>query len=444
MLRHLVSQKKKRFNEDGYDLDLAYITENIIAMGFPSGDQSDIAKNNSSSLMGGKFSAVERFYRNPVDEVLRFLEDKHRDHYKIYNLCIERVYDPELFGASVANFPFEDHNCPPIEVLHPFAISAKEWLKQDIDNVVIVHCKAGKSRTGLMICVLLLYLGFFKSPGEAIDFYNRRRTHDLKGLTLPSQRRYVNYYHHILTELDGIAPPPTPRYLHRVRLVNCPPQLRTFVEIMDHQGVVHSSRGLRCVREVPENAVNIFIDPPVKIAGDVKFVFKEYGTFRDKTLFYVWVHTYFTNDAEDGYGGDDEGVYRFSMKLLDKFSRKAEFPSDFRVDVHCPKEVVRRNSDISNFAMATVYADRYAPQVTDLRASASEGEAATDGAGEPAEVAGRKHIVDPAGGDSGLMHTLPPESVVCTADGAGKMGLSDAIGATGGQPGQTACEGADP
>lgn len=36
LLRSLVSKKKKRFTEDGFDLDLSYITPRVIAMGFPS------------------------------------------------------------------------------------------------------------------------------------------------------------------------------------------------------------------------------------------------------------------------------------------------------------------------------------------------------------------------------------------------------------------------
>lgn len=58
----------------------------------------------------------------------------------------------------MASFPFDDHNCPPIQLIISFCLSAYSWLKEDIENVVVVHCKAGMARTGLMISSLLLYL----------------------------------------------------------------------------------------------------------------------------------------------------------------------------------------------------------------------------------------------------------------------------------------------
>ncbi|KAK6159314.1 hypothetical protein DH2020_006628 [Rehmannia glutinosa] len=133
--RHVVSQNKRRYQDGGFDLDMTYITENIIAMGFPAGDMSS-----------GFFGYVE-----------------------------------------VASFPFDDHNCPPIQLIISFCQSAYSWLKEDIENVVVVHCKAGMARTGLMISSLLLYLKFFPTAEESIDYYNQKRCIDGKGLVLPSQ-----------------------------------------------------------------------------------------------------------------------------------------------------------------------------------------------------------------------------------------------------------------
>ena len=68
--RHLVSQNKNRLKEGKFDLDLTYLTDEIIAMGLPS-------------------SGAEALWRNPIDEVVQFLELKHPGRYKVFNLCNE-------------------------------------------------------------------------------------------------------------------------------------------------------------------------------------------------------------------------------------------------------------------------------------------------------------------------------------------------------------------
>ena len=55
------------------------------------------------------------------------------------------------------------------------------------DNVVAVHCKAGKGRTGLVMICYLMYSGFRGSAVKARDFYDWARTTDGKGLTITSQ-----------------------------------------------------------------------------------------------------------------------------------------------------------------------------------------------------------------------------------------------------------------
>ena len=95
-IRQKVSLKKCRFvnEEHNFDLDLTYIMDRIIAMGFPS-------------------EGHEGLYRNPMKEVQRWLNTFHDQHYKIYNLCAERSYPAERFENNFACFPFPDHNPPP-------------------------------------------------------------------------------------------------------------------------------------------------------------------------------------------------------------------------------------------------------------------------------------------------------------------------------------------
>ena len=97
IVKSLVSKKKHRFSFDGFDLDLTYITSNIIAMGFPS-------------------TSIEGFYRNPLEQVQRFFNTRHPNHYKIYNLCEEKDYPDNLFYKK-AYFPFKDHEALPLNLI---------------------------------------------------------------------------------------------------------------------------------------------------------------------------------------------------------------------------------------------------------------------------------------------------------------------------------------
>ncbi|RLN64510.1 hypothetical protein BBJ29_001099 [Phytophthora kernoviae] len=175
--RTLVSQNKRRYQQDGFDLDLGYVHPRIIVMGYPA-------------------VGVEFLFRNPRSEVQEFLDERHADNYFVFNFCDEpkRGYPPSVFEGQVKRFPIEDHNVPSLQMMMTFCEKAAAWLNADEKHVVALHCKAGKGRAGMMACMLLLRMGFSASATDAIDRYNHERVRDRRGLTVVSQKKWVHYY----------------------------------------------------------------------------------------------------------------------------------------------------------------------------------------------------------------------------------------------------------
>jgi hypothetical protein len=70
----------------------------------------------------------------------------------------------------------------------------REWVAQDDENIAVIHCKAGKGRTGVMICNWLMFSGEWNSPEDSMAYYAAMRTYNMKGVTIPSQIRYIHYF----------------------------------------------------------------------------------------------------------------------------------------------------------------------------------------------------------------------------------------------------------
>ena len=178
ILKRLVSKQKRRYQDENFDLDMSYITNRVIAMGFPS-------------------VGCETVYRNSLTDVVRFFHTKHNDKVKIYNLCLEkdRIYNKNLFSRSqVGLFPATDHNPCPIKLILEFCIDICLYLLKNPNGVAAVHCKAGKGRTGVMICSYLVFSHLCESSEKAFRYYARIRTKDNTGVTIPSQKRYIKYF----------------------------------------------------------------------------------------------------------------------------------------------------------------------------------------------------------------------------------------------------------
>lgn len=338
-IKHLVSKKKRRFMEDGFDLDLAYIKPNIIAMGFPSEN-------------------LEGVYRNHLDDVHRFLDIKHKDRYKVYNLCSEKNYDPAKFGNRVSQYGFDDHNAPPFELIKPCCVDMSKWLDSNQENVAIVHCKAGKGRTGVMICAYLLYKKYFTEANEAMNYYADTRTYNSKGVTIPSQRRYITYFGY--SAKNDYAYIPRTILLNSITFMGVPTMNNgtciPSVIICQTKVILHKSKPV----EVRKSQSDIDMDiggNPVPICGDIKIdAFHKDLLFKKDRMFVFWFNTYFlergvTLNSPNGGGvmdiGKDENgdrviAYTIPKCYLDKANKDKRhrlFPESFavRLNITIPK-----------------------------------------------------------------------------------------------------------
>ena len=88
--------------------------------------------------------ALQSLIRNKIESVSKFLNERHPDSYRIFNLCIESDYDFSFFKNQVERIALEDHNPPTFAQILYFCNKVDEWLKKNPNNVAVIHCKAGK------------------------------------------------------------------------------------------------------------------------------------------------------------------------------------------------------------------------------------------------------------------------------------------------------------
>ncbi|PYI16508.1 phosphatases II [Aspergillus violaceofuscus CBS 115571] len=189
ILRQIVAGPRQQHPEAG--LDLCYVTDNLIATSGPSSNYP------------------QRAYRNPLDELVKFLDSKHGSDWCIWEFRAEGTGypDSEVYGR-IHHYPWPDHHPPPFALLPAITGSMRNYihrlddpqsankLKSDNkpDRVAVVHCKAGKGRSGTVACSYLISQEGWKAEDALQRFTERRmRVGFGAGVSIPSQMRWVGY-----------------------------------------------------------------------------------------------------------------------------------------------------------------------------------------------------------------------------------------------------------
>eukprot|EP01147_Barroeca_monosierra_P004592 gene4592-8582_t len=283
-VRKLVSKKKIRYQRDGFDLDLTYITPKIIAMGYPA-------------------EGTEAMYRNSYEDVYRLLEEKHATHYKLYNLCSERAYPASRFHNRVAVFPFDDHNPPPLDLMMDFCRDLDSYLKKHPLNTAVIHCKAGKGRTGVMISAYFMYSKEFSNPDDALHHFGMKRTANGMGVTIPSQRRYIRYFYRVLQL--GEVPQPVTKTLNLISINDvpnfdlaggCQPYFNVFQNGIFRYTSKPAEGGPPSFRCPPSSGMDFELS--LQLSGDVKIEFVNFDRVfhQDERMF---AFTFYTGFLEE-------------------------------------------------------------------------------------------------------------------------------------------------
>ena len=216
-LREQVSKDRLRYRMDGFNLDLRYITPNIIAMAAPSD------------------RGINSFTTNHVDEITRFMTLKHDNKVMYYNLIGEAdkwTFEPHRLGIVNHQFAFLDHSVPSISQMQAFCLSVKQWLESDVSNIAVIMCKSGRNRTAIMACAYLLYRWpqEFGTASEVIDYFSHRRMRRGQAVQQPCQRRCD------LHPTNSQAPLPPPPFKPQL----FPPNPSTAVFVMPPLPVIVS------------------------------------------------------------------------------------------------------------------------------------------------------------------------------------------------------------
>jgi protein-tyrosine phosphatase len=176
---------------------------------------------NSPRRSGPSQTYPQRAYRNPLDRLVGFLDSKHGSEWAIWEFRAEGTgYPDHLVYNRVRHYPWPDHHPPPFRLIPLIMASMRNWLHggeledgrvtadgvptttgqgdktvaEKKPRVVVVHCKAGKGRSGTVSCSYLISEEGWK-PEDALARFTQRRMRAQfgAGVSIPSQLRWVSY-----------------------------------------------------------------------------------------------------------------------------------------------------------------------------------------------------------------------------------------------------------
>ncbi|XP_030826898.1 tensin-3 isoform X4 [Camarhynchus parvulus] len=295
--------------EEGSELDLTYITERIIAVSFPAG-------------------CSEEAYLHNLQEVTQMLKSKHGDNYLVLNVSEKRC-DLGKLNPKIMDVGWPDFHAPLLDKVCTICKAMESWLDNDPQHVVVIHCRGGKGRIGVVISSYMHFTNVSASADQALDRFAMKKFFDDKvsALMQPSQRRYVQFLSGLLS--GSVKMNATPLFLHYVILHGIPNldaggACWPFLKLYQAMQPVYTS-GIYSIQPENQSRICIAIDPAQLLKGDImiKCYHKKYRSATRDVIFRLQFHTGAIQGHSLVFGKED----------LDNANKDDRFPDYSKVEL---------------------------------------------------------------------------------------------------------------
>lgn len=300
------SRSVERVMEQSYDFDLTYITERIISVFFPELDEP-------------------RYHHN-IQEVALMLKNKHQNKFMLLNLS-EKRHDITRLNPKVQDFGWPDLHAPPLDRICSLCKAMESWLSQDPNNVVVLHCKGNKGKTGVIVAAYMHYSKISAGADHALTTLAMRKfCEDKVSSSLqPSQSRYIYYFGGLLS--GSIQMNSSPLFLQQIVIPTIPHfqpggGFFPFVKIYQCLQLVFTS-AVYDPQKSRARRLCVTVDSPLLLKGDIMVkCFHRRSSEEREEVFRVQFHTCAVHGAQLWFRKTD----------LDHASHDDRFPPDATVE----------------------------------------------------------------------------------------------------------------
>ncbi|KAL4630996.1 tensin-3 isoform X2 [Arapaima gigas] len=295
--------------EEGYELDLTYVTERIIAVSFPR-------------------CCSEETYLHNLQDVTRMLRSKHGNSYLVINLS-EKKYDLSKMNPKTMDTGWPDLHAPPLDKICTICKAMENWLNADPQHVVVIHCRGGKGRIGVIISSYIHFTNISASADQALDRFAMKKFYDdkMSALMTPSQKRYVWILNSLLT--GSMKMNSSLLFLHYILLHGIPKfdesgVCRPYLKVYQGMQAVYTS-GIYHINPGHKGRICIALEPAQLLKGDimVKCYHKSVDPPGREVVFRVQFHTGMVHGCRLAFHKED----------LEEANKDSRFPDYGKIEL---------------------------------------------------------------------------------------------------------------